>query len=667
MASEVGDLYVVLRAVTEPFKRGMKEAAAEGEASTGVIGGAFSKLAKVGVVAGAAAVAVGAVSVKWAADFQEQMTRLYTAAGLSTAQLKAVHMTAKQLDDAVLQLGNQTGYTGTQMAEALYHPISAGLDLKSALEVVKYSAEEARISGASLEDTTYSLSSVMKAFNFSASQAGPTMASLNAIVGEGDMRFQDFNQSIKNWAPTAAQMGISVNSMGAGLAYLTDRGNSAEVAATRLTMGISMMTTPSEKATKMLVGLGLASTDVKASSAAMQSAMEKAGITQNQLAMDLKKPDGLYVALKDLKDGLEKAGVSGTEADSVLAKIFGGGRSDKAVMSLMQNLDGLKTKFDAISHDSSMSHFQDAWQKTQATFNTQLHETEATLVNLGIKLGTILLPYVQEFLGWVRRGVDWLMKHKVAAEMLAGALATTLVAAIVAVGTALATALGPEELIAAGIMAVGAALVYAYNHFKIFREIVDVVGRFLRGVFVGAWHVAAGVIHWFATTVLPPLRHAIQDLINWFVAHKAVFVAAWHIMVADVHGWIVWFNQNVLGWVRARISDLTSWWHSHSAQIGQIWRALFLGMEIIATVWWGSFKILLAALAGVWRTVWGIIRDTVILAWRIVSGVITTGLHFVLNMTAFVLDLMTGRWHKAGQELVHAAAVVSPMWRMPRL
>ncbi|NUR02553.1 MAG: phage tail tape measure protein, partial [Streptomyces sp.] len=352
MSSEVGDLYVTLRSVTAPFKRGMREAAAEGEASTTRIGGAFRKLAGIGMVAGGIAAGIGVISVKWAADFQAEMTKLYTNAGLSNEQLKKVHMTSAQLNDQILKLGTQVGFTGTQMAEALYHPISAGLDLKSALEVVKYSAQEAKISGASLEDTTYSLSSVMKAFNEPASAAKSTMASLNAIVGQGDMRFQDFNGSIKNWAPTAAQMGISINSMGSGLAYLTDRGNSAEVAATRLTMGISMMTTPSQKATKMLTGLGLASTDVKSSSAAMQKAMQAAGITQNKLAMDLKKPDGLYVALKDLKDGLHKAGVSGTEADSVLAKIFGGGRSDKAIMSLMQNLDGLKTKFEDIQKAS---------------------------------------------------------------------------------------------------------------------------------------------------------------------------------------------------------------------------------------------------------------------------------------------------------------------------
>lgn len=367
--------------------------AAKGELASVV--DSSSKLSLVGkaAFAGLAAAAGGVVvaAVHMGTEFQTQLTRLYTAAG-------APKQVVLDNANAILQLGNSVGQTGTAMAEALYHPISAGLNMATSLNVVKYAAEEATISGASLDDTTYSLSSVMKAFNLNANDAQGTMASLNAIVGQGDMRFQDFNQSVKNWAPTAAQMGISINSMGAGLAYLTDRGNSAEVAATRMTMGISMMTTPSKQAATLLEGLGVASSDVSASSAAMTSVLQKTGITQNKLAMDLKQPDGLYVALKDLQDGLKRTGVSGTEADSVLAKVFGGGRSDKAIMSLMQNLDGVKQKFDDISKASTAKSFEQNWQDAQKTFGFQMQQIKAAAENALTHLGTVLLPKISAFI-----------------------------------------------------------------------------------------------------------------------------------------------------------------------------------------------------------------------------------------------------------------------------
>lgn len=378
------------------------------------LGPIFDKVTKWGSIGLAG---VGIASVDLAQKFQTQMTRLSTAAGAPIAQVNGMR-------DAVLKTATSVGVSGTQMAEALYHPVSAGLDLKTSLQDVKYAAMETQISGASLDDTTYALSSVMKAFNQSASDAGPTMAQLNAIVGQGDMHFQDFNTSIKNWAPTAAQLNIGVTSMGAALAYLTDRGNGAEEAATRVTMGLSMMTTPSKQAAALLEGLGVASSDVTASSDAMTTVLKKTGITQNELAADLQKPDGIYVALQHLKNSLVEAGVSGTEADSVLSKIFGGGRSDKAILSLMQNLDGLKSKFQDIQTAASPDKFANAWQQTQQTFAYQLKQVGAEVENLAIRFGNMLIPEIQAVVGWFSRN-QW------AAEALAGVIVTVLVASLV--------------------------------------------------------------------------------------------------------------------------------------------------------------------------------------------------------------------------------------------
>lgn len=368
---------------------------------------------KVGKATVLGAAAIGVASIKMASDFETQMTRLYTAAGAPKAAVQDAYGT-------VLKIGNSVGETGTAMAEALYHPVSAGLDLQTSLQAVKYSAEEAQISGASLDDTTYSLSSVMKAFNQNASQAHDTMALLNAIVGQGDMRFQDFNVSVKNWAPTAAQMGISIQSMGAALAYLTDRGNSAEEASTRVTMGLTMMAYPSAKAAAMLQGLGVDTADVTASTQAFTAVMQKTSITQNQLASDLQQPDGIYVALTHLKTALNAAGVSGTEADSIMSHIFGGGRSDKAILSLMQNLDGLKTKFNDIG--TASGSFDTAWANTQQTLNYQLKQLGAEAENAGIALGTKLIPMVQNTIMWFEH-------HKAVAEALAMAIGAVLVTA----------------------------------------------------------------------------------------------------------------------------------------------------------------------------------------------------------------------------------------------
>lgn len=391
MTNSIADLYVVLDSVTDPFSRGLKSAASDAEAQSGRMSAALGAVAKIGLGVGAAVIGIGAASVKAAGDFQTQMTRLYTAAGAPKAAVQGA-------SDQILKLGASVGMTGTQMAEALYHPVSAGLDLATSLQVVKYAAEEAQISGASLDNTTYSLSSVMKAFGQSGDQAATTMAQLNAIVGQGDTHFEDFNASIKNWAPTAAAMGISITSIGSAIGYLTDRGNSAEEASTRLTMGLSMMATPSKQAASLLEGLGVASSDVKGSTDAMTQVLKQTGITQNQLAADLQKPDGIYVALTHLKTALNDAGVKGTEADSAIAKIFGGGRSDKAILSLLQDLGGLQDKFNKVTADSTTSKFEANWEDAQKTFQVQIDKIKAGAENLGVELGTKLLPVLSDVL-----------------------------------------------------------------------------------------------------------------------------------------------------------------------------------------------------------------------------------------------------------------------------
>ena len=130
--SEVADLYLLLRAFADPS--GFATFAAEGEAAAGRVSGGMAKILPVSAAVTGAALLGAGMSVKWATDFQTAYTKLYTAAGASKDQVLAN-------TDAMLKLGNQTGFTGTQIADAMYHPISAGLDFAKALEVAKTKAK----------------------------------------------------------------------------------------------------------------------------------------------------------------------------------------------------------------------------------------------------------------------------------------------------------------------------------------------------------------------------------------------------------------------------------------------------------------------------------------------------------------------------------------------
>ena len=87
-------------------------------------------------------------------------------------------------------------------------------------------------------------------------------------------------------------------------------------------------------------------------------------------------------------------------------------------------------------------------------------------------IGASLLPAIQAVLPYLTQFGDWAAKHP-NIILAVGAAIAVIAASIMAVNVAMA--LNPFSLIVIGVVAVGAALVTAYNRFEGFRNIVDSV------------------------------------------------------------------------------------------------------------------------------------------------------------------------------------------------
>lgn len=582
--------------------------AGKADASAGSLAalGAKGKMAFLGVAAGAA------YAVVKAASFQTEVTRLYTAAGLTGQNMTKV-------EQAILKVGDATGFTGTQIAEAMYHPISAGLSLRASLAAVSEGAKLAQIHGANLDDTMYALSSIMKSFSVGAGGAAKTASLLNAIVGQGDMRFQDFNQSVKNWAPTAASMGISVQSMGAALAYLTDRGNSAETASTRLTMGLSMVTAGSKEANTFLSALGLTSGSVALKNKTLADVMNSYGLTTNKIAADLKQPDGIYVALKQIQGAFHASGLSAAQADQVMAKIFGGGRSDKAILSLMSNLDNLKSKYNSIG--KSVGDYGNSWAKTQETVTVQWHKALASIQNLAISFGSMLLPAVQKVLGALGKFFGYLQQHPLLAKVAGGILAVVAAAGLlegVMAGLGAIMDAAVPVLIIAAIAAVAYGLYELYQHSKLVRDIVADVGHF--------------------------------------------FASAWQAAMRAAGAVISWFTKGPLAFLKQEIGVVSAWWRQHSQEISEVTRVVWSAIRDVITVDLAIVKayvrVVLTGIESAWRLGWGIIRDTVVTMWHLIANEIRMAVTLITGIIGIGLDLITGHWSKAWHDLLSLASTL---------
>jgi TP901 family phage tail tape measure protein len=561
------------------------------------------------------AVGVGlAVGIDKAEHFQEDLVRLQTAAGLTGANMGKVAQ-------EILQVGDATGFTGDEIATALYHPISAGLNLATSLRLVTYAAELAQVHGADLEDTTYALSSIMKAYNLNLSQVGHTAGLVNAIVGEGDMRFQAFNSSVQAWTPTMASMGITIQSAGAALDYLTDRGMSATQAATRLSMGLTMVTSGSIEANTFLKALGLTSGSVALKNENLATVMNHYGLTTNKVAADLKKPDGIYVALGQIKSAFEASGLSASQANTVMAKIFGGGRTDKAIVDLMQNLTGVKTKYNDIG--KAVSNFGNSWSKTESTAHFHWTEFKSDIANLVTEFGMALLPTFNKVIAAISKGMAFLTAHPALAKLAGAILAVAGAAAIAGpVVAGLATAVGillsPVTLIVAAIALLAIGIYLLWTRCKAFRDAVRDVANALRNYWNWAWNNAAQVIKWF---VNGPLK-----------------------------------------WVEAQINMFKQFWANNGQEITRIAKAVWVLISDDIITYWTIIQAFLKAgldfIEQNWRNVWTVIADAARLAWDMITQVIHIAITLILGIIQIGLQLIQGHWHAALVDIYNLTGTV---------
>jgi TP901 family phage tail tape measure protein len=344
--------------------------------SAGRLEKTVGRLGKAVAVAGAAVVgsaaAIAGESIKAAVSFQASMEKIKTQAGASQKDVDS-------LTKSVLKMAPATEQGPQQLSEALYHLKSIGLDNADAMNALKTASDLAAVGGANLEDTTNALGGAWRSGIKGAQSFGQTAATVNAIIGAGNMRMEDFTAAIGTGIlPAAKTFGVSLQSMGAALALMTDEGVPAEDAATRLKMSLSLLGAPSMQAQKQLKTIGL---------------------TGLQLADAMRGPQGLIGAISLLKSHLDASGLSASQQAALLSRAFGGGRSSSAILTMINNLDVLRKKQDQIN--TTTGRYGGAVAAQRKTAQAQFDLLKSSLDTLGIRLGLDLLPPVTKFTHWL--------------------------------------------------------------------------------------------------------------------------------------------------------------------------------------------------------------------------------------------------------------------------
>lgn len=325
--------------------------------------------------------AVGGYSIKAAMDFQTSMTQLRTQAGASAKELK-------YLEGAVLGMGN-TGFAANELSEALYPIRSDGFKGAEGLKVLKAAAAGAQVSGAGLTQTASGLTSVLRTNLRDVHGAAGAMNQLNSIVGLGKLKWEDLNGALSTgFLSTVHKTGLGLNDIGTALDAFARKGIPAEQAATNFRKTLIQF--------DAIVG-------------GSKKNLAKIGVSQFELAKDLKKPHGLIVALQDLHNHLGKVGE--LEGNAILAQAFGRSKGAGTIYGLLETLGEQKKIEGERGNSGSLSQ---ALKLREANATNKVAKAVAnlkdSLILLGKTLVPVVLPALTKFSKLIIGGIEWLKK-----------------------------------------------------------------------------------------------------------------------------------------------------------------------------------------------------------------------------------------------------------------
>jgi TP901 family phage tail tape measure protein len=362
LANGMGNLSFGLRNLGTAGTIGM-DALSQGAVQAG---NALWKIATtVGLVAAVVAIAIGVIAVRAAGDYQSALTRLYTTAGETQANLSMV-------GQGMLTMSTEVGTGAQTLAQAMYFVESGGFHGKAGLDVLRIAAMGAKAENSDLNLVVKTLVSTLNAYTGTGLTTAGAMNTLIAAVSQGHMTLNDLAGAVSNVLPATARFHISLIDTTGAIAEMTKQGDNASSAATHLRQMILALESPSK--------IGAA-------------AMKSVGLSAQQISDEMKK--SLPGAIQMVTDAVGKKFPEGSAAyNKAIRDIAGGSRQ---MMGFLE-LSGTHAKdFAAIvktmagdvkAGGSSIM----GWAAVQGNFNFKLDQAKAAGQALLITIGQGLLP-----------------------------------------------------------------------------------------------------------------------------------------------------------------------------------------------------------------------------------------------------------------------------------
>ena len=138
------------------------------------------------------------------------------------------------LNSEIERIGKKYGTDYREVSEGLYQVVSAIGDVHKKYSLLETANKLAITGFSSVNESVDGLTTVLNAYNLGIEEADRVANVFVRTQKVGKLTVQEFQQQLYKTVPTAKELGISIEEIGASIALLTAKGSKAEVAQTQM-------------------------------------------------------------------------------------------------------------------------------------------------------------------------------------------------------------------------------------------------------------------------------------------------------------------------------------------------------------------------------------------------------------------------------------------------
>lgn len=615
MSLNVGELSAFLTLDDSQFQQGMT---GSGSAMDGLL--SIGRKAAVGV--GLAMAAGAAYSLSAFTDFDTGMREVFTLLpGISD---QAMADMTQQVKDFSLEFG----VLPDEVVPSLYQALSAGVPPDNVFDFLETAQMAARGGVTDLATAVDGISSVVNAYGDEIIDATQASDLMFTAVRLGKTNFEELSASLFQVTPTAAGLGVEFGTVTAALATLTAQGVPTSVASTQIRQALVELGDSGSQVGQTFQDL---------SGQSFRDFIASGGTLQDALGMLAQHATDTGVGVGELFGSVEAGqavlGLTGANADA-----FG-----DALEEMGASAGATEAAYDGMA--GGMQFQLDRLKAAASVFAIEVGGRLASVAAPALELAADVMAAFGE--GGIQGAIDQLRS---AFEGMPGWLQVVIGAAglgglaaiAVVVAGALSFLVSIPVAVAAAIGALAAAVVWAYNNFEGFRNVIDAVVAWMVGT---AWpaiqQFAAYISDQFSNLVAWVRDHwdAIQEAIDHVLNVVGAIIGAYLTYIQTM--WQAW-GDDLLGMVTAAWDFVT--------------RTIENAVSMIASI----IELVLSVINGDWGDAWQALQDIASTAWDQLLNVLRLGWELLKGIFGAALSTLRTLF-SIGWEAIKA--VVPAAWR----